>query len=192
MRSGQPDGNNNPVTGAVNVYGTASIGLLEVGHVDAATGTFNVYDGGLVTAGLYDVCTIGSVTGGTGTVNVYGGQMDITSEYLDIFPTGLINIEGGKLRVLGDRVTELQNYINDVDIIAYGGDGTVSDPNMGTGDDAGWTILTAIPNPETCVGQGVYYPGDINQDCYVNLDDLAILAQNWLLCNDPEDLECIQ
>jgi len=32
--------------------------------------------------------------------------------------------------------------------------------------------------------------GDINNDCYVNLIDVALLAQNWLLCGNPFDPLC--
>lgn len=32
--------------------------------------------------------------------------------------------------------------------------------------------------------------GDINKDCKVDLIDLAELAGNWLMCNDPLDLTC--
>ncbi len=31
-----------------------------------------------------------------------------------------------------------------------------------------------------------YPAGDANQDCYVNLEDVAILATNWLSCSAPE------
>jgi hypothetical protein len=33
-------------------------------------------------------------------------------------------------------------------------------------------------------------PGDINLDCYVDLIDVALLAQNWLLCGNPFDVLC--
>ena len=32
--------------------------------------------------------------------------------------------------------------------------------------------------------------GDINRDCYVNLEDFAIVARSWLRCNHPEDAGC--
>lgn len=35
-----------------------------------------------------------------------------------------------------------------------------------------------------------FLPGDLNTDCYVTLEDFAILAQNWLTCNDITNLEC--
>lgn len=32
---------------------------------------------------------------------------------------------------------------------------------------------------------------DINCDCYVNLKDFALLAEDWLWCNEPTDGDCI-
>ncbi len=42
----------------------------------------------------------------------------------------------------------------------------------------------------TCQDVGVFYPADLNQDCIVNLEDFALLSQDWLKCNDPEDPSC--
>ena len=36
----------------------------------------------------------------------------------------------------------------------------------------------------------VFYAGDVNSDCYVNLDDLVIMCQSWLSCTDPTDSNC--
>lgn len=33
-------------------------------------------------------------------------------------------------------------------------------------------------------------PADINNDCYINLQDLALLAQNWLWCRDKFNPDC--
>jgi len=32
---------------------------------------------------------------------------------------------------------------------------------------------------------GGYITGDLNHDCYVNLEDFALLSRDWLQCNDP-------
>jgi len=34
-------------------------------------------------------------------------------------------------------------------------------------------------------------PGDINEDCYVNLDDLAVLSLSWMVCGNPFDMLCV-
>ncbi len=36
----------------------------------------------------------------------------------------------------------------------------------------------------------VKLPGDVNGDCYVNLLDVAVLAANWLDCNNLMDVAC--
>jgi hypothetical protein len=35
-----------------------------------------------------------------------------------------------------------------------------------------------------------YLPGDLNKDCYINLTDFALLAQEWLKCSDVTNLIC--
>jgi len=35
-----------------------------------------------------------------------------------------------------------------------------------------------------------FIPGDINKDYYVDFFDVAILARNWLQCNNPQDPNC--
>ncbi len=47
--------------------------------------------------------------------------------------------------------------------------------------------------PITCeevIAVGYALAGDVNQDCFVGLSDLALIATNWLKCNDPEDVSC--
>jgi hypothetical protein len=44
--------------------------------------------------------------------------------------------------------------------------------------------------PPGCKEVGKFFPTDFNQDCYVNLEDFAVIAQDWLKCNDPQRPEC--
>ncbi len=37
----------------------------------------------------------------------------------------------------------------------------------------------------SCADQGIYFEADLNEDCYVNLEDVTLLAGEWLKCNDP-------
>jgi hypothetical protein len=69
-------------------------------------------------------------------------------------------------------------------IIGQGSDGTGND---WTGLDI--TITDALLYP-TCQQQGIYMDIDLNQDCYVNLADFAIIAGKWLYCNDPQNPSC--
>ena len=41
-----------------------------------------------------------------------------------------------------------------------------------------------------CEDLGSHWESDLNQDCYIDLDDLLIMVGNWLVCNDPEDPGC--
>jgi hypothetical protein len=45
--------------------------------------------------------------------------------------------------------------------------------------------------PLECGDPGTQYKAaDINQDCYVNLKDVAVLGQEWLKCTDPNNAAC--
>ncbi len=47
--------------------------------------------------------------------------------------------------------------------------------------------------PLSCHGMwqsGFGIESDLNRDCYVDLLDLAVLADEWLKCNDPQDGHC--
>jgi hypothetical protein len=37
---------------------------------------------------------------------------------------------------------------------------------------------------------GVRYPGDLSGNCAVGLDDLALMVDNWLICNNPDPNGC--
>ncbi len=39
---------------------------------------------------------------------------------------------------------------------------------------------------------GYTLAADFNGDCYITIDDIALMAADWLLCNDPEEVDCIQ
>jgi len=42
-----------------------------------------------------------------------------------------------------------------------------------------------------CEDLGVYFDADINEDCSVDLADMAYLVSDWLKCNDPLNLLCL-
>jgi len=47
--------------------------------------------------------------------------------------------------------------------------------------------------PRTCeqvLEMGYSLEGDLNRDCRVDIDDLAIIMNHWLACNDPLDEAC--
>ena len=53
--------------------------------------------------------------------------------------------------------------------------------------------LLAITDPTVCseaIAQGHGMAGDVNNDCYVDLKDIAVIAQDWLRCINPADSGC--
>lgn len=63
-------------------------------------------------------------------------------------------------------------------------------------------IALAGPYGSGLYGSGVYEggevcdppypPGDITEDCRIDLDDLAFFVLDWLRCNHPADSNCEQ
>ncbi|MEN6308936.1 MAG: hypothetical protein ABFD91_14400, partial [Anaerohalosphaeraceae bacterium] len=53
-----------------------------------------------------------------------------------------------------------------------------------------FTIKIEQATCERVKTDGLLMTGDINADCKVNLDDFALIALDWLKCNDPEDPDC--
>lgn len=53
--------------------------------------------------------------------------------------------------------------------------------------------LDVYANPSNCsqvAAAGVTLAADLNKDCEINFADFALIAQNWLKCNNPEDADC--
>jgi len=55
---------------------------------------------------------------------------------------------------------------------------------------AGIPSITITNEAVQLLGCSEIIPGDINEDCHVNFLDVAELANNWLECNNPDDLDC--
>ena len=60
----------------------------------------------------------------------------------------------------------------------------------GTGDLFKFSTGAFFVNGMQCGQLSEKIRGDINNDCYVDLQDFAEFAKTWLLCNDPELLNC--
>ncbi len=48
-----------------------------------------------------------------------------------------------------------------------------------------------VDNPQPHCGDMGYLDSDLNKDCAVDFLDLAILANDWLKCTDPQGLNCM-
>lgn len=68
-----------------------------------------------------------------------------------------------------------------------GSDRNTSEPHGGGDHLVG---VTATISPAASCAGGIYLKGDLNQDCYVNLEDFALLTRDWLRCNDSFDANC--
>jgi hypothetical protein len=172
-------------TGILNVYGTYYSEGMTIGCNKLTIGIINVYDGGAVNVGAWGL-TVGKATAGTvgtGTINLKGGILT-TASPVTINPTGLINIEAGTLKVLGNYQTALQAYVNSGRIVSRSG----SSPHctLAVSYVDGYTYVKSAGC--TCV---TYLPADLNHDCYVDMYDLTSLAQNWLACTVPTDANCM-
>ena len=50
-------------------------------------------------------------------------------------------------------------------------------------------------DPANCadaIAHGYRLAGDANGDCYVNITDLAAITGQWLVCNTPGQVDCIE
>lgn len=55
------------------------------------------------------------------------------------------------------------------------------------GDNRGASQIDLVIADDPCAAQNQFNPADINHDCHVDLDDLAVIIASWLDCNDPQD-----
>ncbi len=65
---------------------------------------------------------------------------------------------------------------------------TVSDGEFDTTMDV--TILVSNADCTRVKEDGLLMAGDLNEDCKVDLLDFAMMAANWIKCNDPQKAEC--
>jgi hypothetical protein len=156
---------------------------LYVGQAD--NGFLNMTDGTIETSGL----SIGHSTG-RGEMHIDGGTVTCawllidksgwgTGGHTAKSPASVLDIYGGTLKIAGDRREDsnvedvLMDGINDLVAAGYiTSDGT---DEVKVVYDGAFTVVTA-DCPE----------GDLNNDCYVDFKDFAILAATWL--NDFDDL----
>jgi hypothetical protein len=168
--------------GIFDLYGTASSSGLRLGCSADSNGTMNIHDGATFTNGTLG-CNIGET--GTGTINMTGTGSLVTASPVTMNGLGRIDIEAGSLKVLGNYVTQLQGYVNNHWITSHGGVSPRCVPAVSFHDSYTWVTTSGC----TCT---TYLPADINHDCYVDMFDIAVFAQNWLVCINPTDANCTQ
>jgi len=171
----------------LNVYGTVHSAGLIVSETATSNGTVNVFSGGTLNVGEGGWgINVGQAAPGRINLNDTG-NMVIDGDggwHLNLYSgRGHIDIEAGQLKVKGDHRTELQSCANNGWISGYGTAG-----NVVVAYDAGLnqTIVTADVVPPGLEE----LPGDINGDGYVNIEDFAAFAEDWLKCTATSDPNC--
>lgn len=68
----------------------------------------------------------------------------------------------------------------------------INDGMYGVEDEINYefTVIVLQASCELVKADGLLFASDLNEDCQVDLLDLAILAQDWLRCNNPADPTC--
>jgi hypothetical protein len=52
-------------------------------------------------------------------------------------------------------------------------------------------IVVSDANCAKVKADGLLYAADLDENCHVNIYDFALMAADWLKCNDPQDLNCV-
>ncbi len=69
---------------------------------------------------------------------------------------------------------------------------TVDDGKAGLGGDIYDEVVVTVTSPSCAdvIAQGLVLASDLNRDCRVDLQDLAMIAADWIRCYDPQDVSC--
>ena len=135
--------------------------------------------------------------GGCGYVGCTDGSPQITnvprnpgwSEIVMTWGDTSIGGNGGSIYINGVLVHQGQNLDDIAFTIRVGNDWNEATDEHFYFDDITLYDHIIDPNvPEEC-GDWGFHVADINGDCYVNVADLALMSQEWLLCSDPNDVD---
>jgi beta-glucosidase len=180
-------GESGMVSGTLNLAesATAFCERLRMGVGWAGSkGVINIANDATFVANSWGGDVIGEA--GTGFINMHGtGSIEFRSGLgLTIGAGSCIDIESGQLKVKGDYRAELQGYVDAGKIISRGGLSSHCFPVVSYLD--GYTYVKT--GGCTCK---TYLGADMNHDCYVDLADFAILGENWLICYDSQNAQCL-
>ena len=186
--------------GIVNVYENANLNLASLrmgsGGNAPSKGVLNV-DGGTAEVlwfGTYLGSTIYSTsTGGYADINVFNDGVFTISGRCFVDPNTPVYIgENGKITVGGTSNGTLKVRIDPLKP-------TVLDDYITAGKVIGIGDCTLTTDTSGDIPYRVYYceavcsrliTGDLSGDCYVNMDDLSLMALGWLDCTAITDPGC--
>jgi len=160
-------GNQGPAI--VNISdGTIDVSIaLNVGDQSGGDTTLNI-SGGTVNVG--DTLLMKGIT--ESKIDLTGGVLTASTLTLDapVDPnfSDTIDLAGGTLILAGDDTAAVNGYIDGGSIVGYGGTGSVL------------VNYDAVADETTVVGCPLVLDADVTNDCAVNIDDLRLVAQEWL------------
>lgn len=147
--------------------------------------------------------TAANGSGGTGSIRFYcfkpGGNAYVDSAYT-VNMTGWNTIECW----LQNGVLNLK--LNDDDVVTAPLNGTLNEVaesaydgiTLGARWDGGryyariYMDNVELYKLEDDCGSWGYLPTDFNQDCFVDIEDLAYIVNQWLVCTDPQGVDCVE
>ena len=125
---------------------------------------------------------------GSDDVHVYAAdsadpaQVSVSPEYLIFTPTNFDQPQNFTVTAVDDAVAEEETHQTTIEHVVASDDvnydGIVVD-----------SVSVDVMENE-CIPP--YYDADINEDCYINMGDMADLASSWLLCSHPGDTGCVR
>ncbi|MHB9071454.1 MAG: hypothetical protein ACYC54_13940 [Sedimentisphaerales bacterium] len=124
-------------------------------------------------------------------LNAIDAQQTIQIDF-NFASSGIQNIQRLNRQTGLVELISTQEQCNDLTYVSTGSNAyrlTLTLPG-GTGDLFKFSTGAFFVNGLQCAQSSERIPGDINNDCYVNLQDFAEFAKVWLLCNDPEISNC--
>lgn len=159
-------GYNSTSTGTMTMSGgTIIASTFELGYNGEGTVTMT---GGVINTDYLDV---GRFDTGTGHLQLDGGVINVSTNFRMRLrtSTGTVDITLGEIIIDGDQTAAVTNYKNDGWLTAYGeSDNVLIDyDNINPGKT---TVKSSIVCPSV----------DLNNDCVIDFEDLAILASQWL------------
>ena len=66
----------------------------------------------------------------------------------------------------------------------------VGDPGNSSMDDVSFVVIDEPSSCYTAIQAGFGQASDVNEDCYVDLEDFSLVANDWMQCMHPSDPAC--
>ncbi len=135
--------------------------------------------------------------GGITPIRVLADHITLDKNTTAFAPTIYIDVTNDFEAEIGDRFTLAQTEtagktisINGATIVNMVAGAFDFDLEIVNRDEGGQMLQAVVTNValgcEAQIALGNIMPGDLNQDCFVGLEDLAMMLDSWLICYDPQ------